>query len=107
MSDDRAQECTPEEWYAFWKIGQIREIASPGFAYRANLARELGLLDAILAGQEEEARQHALEWIAVLSAQIRWVYPTVQPHTATPAECPAHPKDQSESPSLSDTACQP
>jgi hypothetical protein len=37
-------QCTDDEWRAFWLLGQIKEIASPGFAHRVKIAREEGLL---------------------------------------------------------------
>ena len=73
--------CTSEELAAFWKIGQIKEIIAPGFAYRVNLAREEGLLDAILAGQTEEVRERASKSIAALSVRVRWRYPPGSPHS--------------------------
>jgi len=72
---DRATKCTPEEWAAFWKIGQIRAIASPGFAAQVNLARAEGLLESLLLGDSDMVARRASELIASLSAQIRPEYP--------------------------------
>lgn len=66
MSD----QCLPEEWAAFWKIGQIRALASPGFAAQVNLARAEGLLVPILEGDLGSVEKLASELLAALSAQI-------------------------------------
>jgi hypothetical protein len=39
---DKMPECSPEEWAAFWKIGQIKAIASLGFAAQVSLAHAEG-----------------------------------------------------------------
>jgi hypothetical protein len=78
MSD--MSRCTPEEWAAFWKIGQLMGIASPEFAGRVNLAREVGLLDALLQGDLETAERLASEAIAILSGQIHSEHPLVRTH---------------------------
>lgn len=68
---DKDKSSTPEEWTAFWKMGQIREIASPGFANRVALAREVGLLAPMLAGDSEAVAKRASELLATLSDQIQ------------------------------------
>src|SRR3954463_3626647 len=79
--------CTDEEWRAFWRIGQIKEIASPGFARRLNLAREEGLLAPLLAGDSDTVARLASECIESLSEQICWVYPQ-------PSSAPSHSADE-------------
>jgi hypothetical protein len=69
-----SDQCSPEEWTAFWKMGQIREIASPGFAGRVVLAHEEGLLSLILAGDLESVEKRASELLTILSAQIHSEY---------------------------------
>jgi hypothetical protein len=66
-----------EEWEAFWRIGQIREIVAPGFAYRANLAHEEGLLDASLAGRDEVVQAPASKLIDALFEKVRWRDPPI------------------------------
>ena len=66
---------------AFWTIGQIRLILEPGFAYRVKLAHEEGLLDAILAGREEEVLECGSRLISALSARVHWRYPQELPHS--------------------------
>jgi hypothetical protein len=83
VSDNR---CSDDEWRAYWRIGQIREIASPGFAYRVNLARELGLLAPLLAGDSDKVATVASECIESLSAQIHWVYQQPSPEPSRSGE---------------------
>ena len=75
------------EWRAFWTIGQIKEIASPGFADRVALAHAEGLLAPMPAGDQGAVQTRASECIAALSAQIRWVYPQVRTDTSTLEVC--------------------
>src|ERR1700730_11510789 len=72
-------QCSDDEWRAYWRIGQIREIASPGFARRLEIAHEEGLLAPLLAGDSDKVARVASECIESLSAQIRWVYPPPLP----------------------------
>jgi hypothetical protein len=80
-NDSSDARCTHEEWTAFWKIGQIRGIASLEFAGRVSLARELGLLDALLQGDLAMAEKLASEAISTLSAQIRSQYQLTRTHS--------------------------
>ena len=85
--------CSDEEWQAYWRIGQIREIASPGFVRRLEIAREEGLLIPLLAGDLGTAEILASECIKSLSGQIHWVYPPPSPvrspilASIDPSEC--------------------
>ena len=72
--DNETQTATLEEWAAYWKMGQIREIASPGFADRVALAREVGLLAPMLEGDSAEVAKRVSELLATLAAQIRSQY---------------------------------
>jgi hypothetical protein len=49
---------------------EIKGIASPGFARRVNLARELGLLTPLIEGDWEAVERVASESISSLSALI-------------------------------------
>jgi len=69
-------EWTPERWSAFFTIGEVQMIATPGFARRARLAREQGLLDSVLADDRQELLGRASELISRLAAQI---HPEYQP----------------------------
>src|SRR5271154_4382714 len=75
MSTKAAYVGSDEEWRAYWKLLQIDGIASPEFANRIDLARELGLLAPLLAGDQETLKRLAAECKERLSAQIHWVYP--------------------------------
>ena len=77
--------CSLEEWQAYWRIGQIRMIASPGFALQLDIAREEGLLAPLLAGDSDTVARLASECIESLSARIHWVYPS-QPTEQSQAE---------------------
>jgi hypothetical protein len=68
---------TEEEWRAFCKMGDIRQIASPRFARLVNLAHAEGLLAPMLAGDQEAVRRRASELLDALSAQIYSQYPEV------------------------------
>jgi hypothetical protein len=59
-----------EEWRAYRKLLEIKGIASPGFARRVNLARELGLLTPLIEGDWEAVERVASESISSLSALI-------------------------------------
>jgi hypothetical protein len=78
--------CTEEEWQAYWRIGQIKEIASLGFARRLTIAREEGLLAPLLAGDSDKVASLASECIALLSVRICWVYPQPLPEPSPQAE---------------------
>jgi hypothetical protein len=75
-----------DEWQAYGKLLQIKGLASPGFAYRVNLARELGLLTPLLAGDWDTVERVASECTESLSAQIRWVYPPPSPELSPRAD---------------------
>jgi len=77
------EECTDDEWRAYWRLLQTKGLTSPGFVCRINLAHELGLLTPLLAGDLDTAEKLASEHIKSLSAQIRWVYP---PQVSVPDE---------------------
>jgi hypothetical protein len=49
----------PETWRAFFSIGDVEEIASPGFARRVRIAQELGLLDKLLEDDQEALLEYA------------------------------------------------
>lgn len=86
LPDSTKPRCSDEEWRAFWRIGQIREIAEPGFARRLEIAREEGLLALLLAGDRDGVERVASECIESLSAQIRWVYPQPVSELSPPAD---------------------
>ena len=75
--EEQSPRCTEAEWRAFYKIGQIREIASPGFADRVALAHEEGLLGPMLEGDQAAVQRRASQCIAALSAQIRYMCPAM------------------------------
>ena len=66
---------TEDEWHAFCKMGDIKEIASPRFARLVNLARVEGLLGPLLAGDQEVVQRCASEFLDALSAKIHSQYP--------------------------------
>src|SRR5271154_2140299 len=84
MSTKAAYVGSDEEWRAYWKLLQIDGIASPEFANRIDLARELGLLAPLLAGDQETLKRLAAECKERLSAQIHWVYPSDEPTKVKP-----------------------
>jgi hypothetical protein len=72
MSDDRQLALAQ-------RILDIREISEgPQFAYQLGLARELGLLAPLLAGQREAVASRASELIASLREQMRLACPIDQ-----------------------------
>lgn len=77
-SEKRDPTWTKTEWDAFWRIGQITEIAEPGFWNRVKIAREEGLLEAILADQAQVVQERAKVAIAALSERIRLQYRPIQ-----------------------------
>jgi hypothetical protein len=86
LPDPASPPATDAEWEAYWIIGQIKEIASPGFAHRLEIAREEGLLEPLLAGDLDRVAQLASERIKFLSAQIHWVWPSADIELFPPKE---------------------
>lgn len=70
--------CSKEEWAAFVRIGDLEEIASPRFARLAKLARDEGLLEAMLVNDSEEVVRRVSELSTYLAALIRSQYQPTQ-----------------------------
>lgn len=77
--------CSDDEWRAFVKMGQIREILAPRFAYLVSLARAEGLLNGLLADDPEAVQRLGSELMDTLAAQIHSQYQTSQSRTPNPA----------------------
>jgi hypothetical protein len=60
----------PETWRAFFSIGDVEEIASPGFGRRVRIARELGLLDKLLQDDQEALSEYASDVKSRIMAQL-------------------------------------
>ena len=75
--------CSPEEWLAFVKIGQIREVLSPRFVQLINLARAEGLLEGLLEGDSEMVQRRGSELLSCLAARINTDYSITQKSTPT------------------------
>ncbi len=60
----------PERWRAFFTIGDVEEIASPGFGRRVRIAQELGLLDKLLEDDQEALLEYASNLKLRILAQL-------------------------------------
>jgi hypothetical protein len=60
----------PETWRAFFSIGDVEEIASPGFGRRVRIAQELGLLDKLLGDDQEALLEYAFNLKSRVLAQL-------------------------------------
>jgi hypothetical protein len=74
---ESAPEWDPVEKRAYFKMFDIRQIASPGFVHLVNLAHEEGLLALILAKDLKAVHLSASELLASLAGQIYSWYPQV------------------------------
>ena len=81
-----------EEIRFILRMGDLHEIASPGFRRRVKLAREQGLLDAVLADDQEAVMERTSQLLSELAAQMCRVAPEAQSCVNRRRETPVQPQ---------------